>query len=1028
MRLAQFALRRPVTMSMLLVSVVVLGVVALSRLPLLFLPAFESSRLSVVVPYPSSAPDEIARLIVEPIEEAMGSVSHIERIVSQASATEGRVRLEFVDGADMELAAVEVRDRLDRVRRQLPDDVENVFLRRFSSTDIAVMAFRVTWQGAPEALEEIVDHTLERRLQALDGVADVQVSGLQRKTVQVRVDPQRLEAHGLTTFQLAGLLRRNHVALSGGALEDGGVRYLLRSAGEFASPEQVADLPLNAQGLKLRDIAEVRYAYPDKTRFDRLDREESLTFAIYRASTANDVEVARSVRRALETIQALPGLEALSLFIYFDSSRSILQRLGHLRNTGLIGGGLALLILFLFLRHVRPTVVLGVAIPISVMATFLLMYLMREALGSPISLNVVTFSALMLSIGMLVDSSVVVLENIVRHRQQGAAARQASVMGAAEVSQAVLVATATSIVVFLPTIFVSRGFIGRILSEFGMVLCAALVASLIVSLSGIPLLSAYVIAPLRERPQRLQSGVNRLYGNAIAWTLRHRWWVVLAAFVIFIVSWRLFVTVLLPNRDNTRTPRRDMSIRVQADHSVSFAKVAQTMADIEDLLLGRRDELEIRHVATSYSESGRHVVRVFFRELDESRTPTEKLQEQLLAALPERAGISYRVAGARGLGGQEIGVSVQLQGPNGDVLEHMARTVKAYLQGVEGVYNVETDVDRGDDELRLEIDRQQAQRLGLHPRRVAATVAFAMSERPLATLALDDREVDITMQVGKERQLDAAQLDQLPVTARTRRLAAHVGHLATPYVQRAPNHVRLEDRVRTTSVTAYTTSRQSLSGVVRDIRARMSRLNLPQGYTWQLGHSYRRFADSEREASFTLGLAIVLIYLIMAALFESLVMPLAIMLTVPFALSGVVLAFALTGTHLNQMADLGLLILCGLVVNNGIILVDAANQLRARGFSRVEALIRSGQQRLRPIMMTVITTVAGLAPMVAPLFLPQVFGPPERYVSIYGPIGLAVMGGLLTSTLLTLFLLPAVYALLDQASAIVRQGRRRLQA
>ncbi len=381
----------------------------------------------------------------------------------------------------------------------------------------------------------------------------------------------------------------------------------------------------------------------------------------------------------------------------------------------------------------------------------------------------------------------------------------------------------------------------------------------------------------------------------------------------------------------------------------------------------------------------------------------------------------------RGVGGNEICIAVQIQGPHGEVLAHMARTVKNHLKGIEGVFNVETDVDRDEDELHLEIDRQQAQLLGLHPRRVGTTVALAMSERPVTTLTLDDREVVITMHVGNKQQLEAEQLDRLPVAVRNRHLATHVGNLANQHVQRTPANVRLENRVRTTSVTVYTQDRQSLSEIVRDIYARMGRLNFPKGYTWQLGNAYRRFAESERDATFTLGLAIALIYIIMAALFESIVMPLAIMLTVPFALSGVVFVFTITGTNLNQMADLGLLILCGLVVNNGIILVDATNQLRARGVDRIEALIRSGQQRLRPILMTVITTAAGLTPMVAPLFFLDFFGPPERYVAIYGPIGLVVIGGLLTSTVLTLFLLPPVYALLDQGSAIVRQGRRRLQ-
>ncbi|MCA8837094.1 MAG: efflux RND transporter permease subunit, partial [Proteobacteria bacterium] len=371
-------------------------------------------------------------------------------------------------------------------------------------------------------------------------------------------------------------------SLSGGALEDGGVRYLLRSVGEFQSPAAVADLPLNGQGLQLRDVAQVRYDYPEKTRFDRLDREDAVTLAVYRTSTANDVDVAQAVHRTLETIQTLPGLEALSFFVYHDSSLNILKRLAHLRNTGLVGGGLALLILFLFLRYLRATAILGLAIPISVMATFLIMYFMREAFESPITLNVVSFSGLMLSVGMLVDSSVVVLENIVRHRQLGKSAREARVVGATEVSQAVLVATATSIVVFLPTVFVSKGFTGRILSEFGLVLCAALVASLLVSLSGIPLLSAYLLSPRRARWTPAQGRINQAYGHAIAWTLRYRWLVVGSALVVFGASLALFMTVLLPNRDDTRTPRREMHIRVKAAHSVPFQQVQNTMIEIED--------------------------------------------------------------------------------------------------------------------------------------------------------------------------------------------------------------------------------------------------------------------------------------------------------------------------------------------------------------------------------------------------------------------------------------------------------------
>lgn len=1020
MHLARLAIHRPVTTAMLLVSVIVLGSVALSRLPLQYLPAYDSPRLTIVVPYPSSAPEEVARLIVEPIEDMMGTVSHLQSISSWAKANEGRVRLEFQPGADMDLGAVEVRDRLDRVRWRLPDDVTNIFLRRWSSSNVSTLSMRVSWQGAPERLEEIVDHTIQRRLQALDGVADVSVWGLQRKKLQILIDPAQLETYGLTTFQLASFLRRNNVTMGGGAIEDGGTRYLVRSVGKLRTPEALARLPVNAEGVRLRDVADVRYAYPEKQRYERLNTGEAIGVAVYRTSTANVVDVARAVHRTLDELHQMPGMEGLEIFVYHDSSRRILKRLQRLQWAGLVGGGLALGILLLFLRNARVTLVLGVAIPISVMATFLIMYLIREGFGSTISLNLVSLSGLMLSVGMLVDNSVVVLENIVRHRQAGTPAREASVVGTQEVGQAVLVATATSVVVFLPTIFVSTGFIGRLMSEFGLVLCAALVASLIVSFSAVPLLSTGLLASATLRQAPLQNRLTSVYAAAIAWTLRHRWSVIGVAAVVFAVSVYLFVTVLVPNRDFLRTPRRQVYLKVKTSRTMPFPQVKATMERLDDLVLQRKDALEIRHVLTTIRRSGTHRMRVYFRELEQSRTSLAVLQERLLQTLPQLAGVEYQVQRGASVSGGQLGVGVQLQGPNGDVLERLALAVKEQLRHIPGVYNVETDVEREEDELLLAVDRQQAQRLNLHPRRVARTVAFAMSKRPITTMTLDDREVDITIQVGKDGAMNADQLAQLPVTGRGNKRSAHLGSLAHTQVQRAPAGVKLEDRARTTTVVVNTRDRLSMREIARDIRRRLARLTFPPGYSWKLGKNYRRLAESERDASFTLGLAVVLIYLIMAALFESVLMPVAIMLTVPFALSGVVLTFVLTGTHLNQIADLGMLILCGLVVNNGIMLVDATNQLRARGLSRTEALIQSGQQRLRPILMTVITTVAGLMPMVAPLFLPGIFGPAEAYVAVYGPIGLVVVGGLCMSTVLTLLLLPAVYALVDEGRVVAR--------
>ncbi len=1016
------AMMRPVTTWMLALSAIVLGIVAVTRLPLYYLPTYESSRLTVVASYKSSSPQEIERLIVRPLEDALGDLSRLENMSSRASATQGRVSLEFAYGTNMDLVPIDVRDRLDRARRQLPRDITRISIRQWSSDDISILGLRLSWKGPQAQLHDVVNR-LERRLQAIEGVAKVDVGGLQFKQIQIDVAPARLAMHGLTTEGLATQLRRNHINLSGGAMEDGGVRYLLRSMGELRSPADMADLPLNARGLRLRDVAQVRYVAPPNTSYHRMDQQEAITIRVYRSDTANVVQVARAVRHTLEAMRQQPGLEPLNIFIYHDSSRVILQRLQHLLHSGLIGVGLALLVLWLFLKHLRVTLVLGLVIPISVLATFLIMYLIREGLGSSISLNVVSLSGLMLSVGMLVDNSVVMLENIFRHRQTGTPAPEASIRGAEEISRAVIVATATSVVVFLPTLFVSGDFWSRIQSEFALVVCAVLIASLGVALTLVPLLSGRVLHRVDAAATPLQTRFTQVYGAAIRWTLRYRWLVVILAAVGFGISLHLFLTEILPNKDLSRTPSRRLRIDIELPRRTPFREIKATMAGLETHLMKQQQALELEHLMTTTRQRGYQRLNVYFLPVEQSRTPTLTLHQRFINALPRLPGVTYRIRGGRSIGGGPPGITVRLQGPNSDVLSHLAEVFKAQLQEAPGVYSVATDVDRGEEELHLTVDPERAQRRDVSPQRVAATVAQAVSDRPTTTMTFDGREVSVLLRAGTDSELTTEQLQQMPVTANRQSKTVRLGHLVAPHLQMTPASVNRENRLQTTKVVVRTQEGVSMGKAARTIRQQLATLNLPDGYHWQLGRSYQRFVESQQQSVFSIAFAIVLVYLIMAALFESLVLPLTIMVSVPFALSGVVGMFMLTQTSFNQMADLGMLILCGLAVNSGIMLVEAANQLRARGLDRTEALIRSGQQRLRPIMMTVITTLIGLMPMGLPLLLPSVFGATYRHVRIYAPIAMVVMGGLCTSTVLTLLILPAVYALFDDAMQAWRQLR-----
>jgi HAE1 family hydrophobic/amphiphilic exporter-1 len=466
-----------------------------------------------------------------------------------------------------------------------------------------------------------------------------------------------------------------------------------------------------------------------------------------------------------------------------------------------------------------------------------------------------------------------------------------------------------------------------------------------------------------------------------------------------------------------------LRIDIDFPRRTSLREIKATIEALETHLIKQRQTLEIEHIISTMHAHGSQRLYIYFLPVEQSRIPTLTLHQRLLKALPALPGVTYRLHGGRSIGSDSPGVMVHLQGPNSEVLANLAEVFKAQLRQMPGVYSVATDVDRGEEELHLSVDSERAQRRGVSPQGVAGTVAQAVSNRPTTTMTWHGREVDVLLRTGTDGELSAEQLQQITVAANGQSKPVRLGHLVDTHLQMTPASVRRENRLQTVDIEVRTQEGMSMGETARAMQQHLASLRLPDGYHWQLGESYQRFVESQQQSTFSITLAIVLVYLIMAALFESLVFPLTIMVTVPCALSGVVGMLMLTRTPLNQMADLGMLILCGLAVNSGIMLVEAANQWRAQGLDRTQALIRSGQQRLRPILMTVLTTLIGLLPMVLPLLLPSVFGEPYRHVHVYAPIALVVMGGLCSSTILTLLILPAVYTLFDDATLAWRQLR-----
>jgi HAE1 family hydrophobic/amphiphilic exporter-1 len=1034
----RFSVERRVTMCMAVLGVLVLGWLSLQRLPLEFLPSFSASNISVNAPYPSASPEEVERELLRPLEDGLGAINGLDQLVATASEGSANVNLTFVDGTDMELAAVEVRDRLDRVRDRLPDDLERVYVRRFQSTDIPVLRSSLSAPWPRDQLYDFAERILQPRLERLEGVAQVQVRGLESKVLQVNVNPSRLAAAGIDSRQLASALLANNLNVSGGALREGSRRFLVRSMGELRHLEEIRRLPIRADGLRLGDVAEVELDYPERTYYSFLNGEQSLYVAINKQSASNLLEVADRVKDEYRKLEAeAPGLTVRH---FNDASIDVRRGLSELARAGLLGGGLAIVFTFLFLRKFRTTLLVAIAIPISLILTFVILYLGRQAGLTDMTLNVMSLMGLMLAVGMLLDNSIVVIESIFRHRLElGEDSRTATLRGASEVALPIIASTATTMCVFLPMIFTGGGGGGgggggrggnfaRFMVDVGTTVCLVMVASLVVSLTVVPMVAPMLLrSEARTKPRWLDAMV-RAYGQVIGLTLRHRLALTVGALGLLGFSWWLYGGI-----ERTFSPpsqARQVTLLVDTPRRFSEQERIQLFDEVYRLLDGHREEWEIADITHEFRTGGgrsrgrggygTNRFELFLTPEEESRLRSAEIQELVRAALPVKAGVEFKLAqtqhGPPGAGSSEV--RLELVGEDLEILELLTPHVIERLRELPFLRDVDSSLESGEDVIRVSVDRERATQSGLTSRAVGQTISTALTSRNLSYFQAEDREIGLVLQYRQEDRETLDQLERMPVFAGGSRLP--VSALATFEVEPGARTIEREDRRPKIEITAGTGSTPSFlaMGAIQQV---LSGLPLPEGYEWKFGRSWMDAQGDTRQATLAFLFAVLLVYMIMAALFEDFVQPLTILLSIPFAFIGVGLIMKVAGQPRSSAGDMGLVILAGIVVNNAIVLIDHVNGLRKQGLSRDQAVILGGQHRLRPILLTAITTILGLLPMVLPFFLPAVFGQPEGRAAFWAPVGLVILGGLTTSTFLTLLIIPTVYTLLDDAVAFVRR-------
>jgi HAE1 family hydrophobic/amphiphilic exporter-1 len=1004
--IVRFAVERKVTMGMAVLGIMVLGWLSLNRLPLEFLPSWSSSNISVNAPYASSSPEEIERLVVRPLEDTLGTINNIDTMSSSASANQARVNITFVDGTDMDMAAMDVRDRVERARHLLPEDLERVQIRRFQSTDIPVLRFDVSAGWPQERLFDYAENVILRRLERLEGVAQIGVRGLRVPQLQVNLEPARLQAHRLDVRSLVETLRAGNVNVSAGDLRLGSRKLLVRAVGEFATPAEIRALPINGSGLRLGDVAEVRYDFPQQDDFSYLNGVESLSMNVNKASTANLLAVVDRVKAELEAIVAEPDSAGLSYRIFQDASLDVRKGLGQLRDAGLIGGLLAVLAVFFFLRRFRTTALIALAMPVSVVATFVFLYFLRQGGVFDITLNVVSLAGLMLALGMLVDNSIVVIESIFRHRNElGESARSAALHGASEVA--------------LP-----------IVMNIGVTVCIVIVSSLLVALTVVPMAAVFLLRTQESRPATFIDGLMGLYGRVLGFTLRHRLVFVVSILVMFAAVVYLFTTI--ERSFAARSLERQVVVKVDTPRQYSLAQTRALYEEIYAILDAQRDALDIADIAHSYDRStGRsragwrrnRQFDIYLEDESESDVSTTEARDRLRALLPVKAGVELRIATSRGRHGSS-GIEVELSGPDAVVLELLSKQVAARLSQLPMIEDVDTSLESGDEEIRVEVQRERALQTGLSSRAVAFTVSNALSSRAVSHFKTGEREADLIMQFREEDRETLDQLKNLPVFAAGTNLP--LGAVADFEVVAGPRTIERENHREKVTVSANAGSAGASFGAIGAVSAIMSSTPLPPGYEWSFGRWNRHQQRDQNSGLFTLLFALPLVYMLMAALFESFAQPFTIMFSVPFALLGVGVVMKLADQPWDSMTMLGLIVLLGVVVNNAIVLIDHINYLRQHGLERTEAIIQGGQHRMRPILITAVTTILGLMPMVAPFLFPQWFGPVEGRAATWAPIGLVIIGGLTTSTFLTLVIIPTIYSLIDDFTRFTGRVARAL--
>ncbi len=1022
MNLPKFSVDKPVTITMMVLIIVVFGFISFFRLGLDMLPDIEFPVVSVITSYSGVSSKDIEDVLTKPIEDAIATVKDVKKINSISQEGMSAVMIEFNSGTNVDFAAQDIRDKIGLMEDYLPQDSNKPLVVKMDVGAMPILAYGITSDSlAILELKKILEDNIKEKIERLDGVASVELRGGQEREILVKLNKPQLEIYGITQTQIAQILHGENINLSGGFIEQGLQEFPLRTEGEFKNLKEIEDTVIvikDGTPIYLKDVAQIVDTHQETRSYCRTNKKDSILLLASKQSGANTSRVAEIVKKKLPELKKyLP--KDVDFKLVMDQGHLIKTSTNSVAQSGVIGGLLAMLMVYLFLRNWRPTMAIALAIPLSLIATFIPLYIVGY------TLNLMTLGGLALGIGMLVDNAVVVIENIYRHLEKTGKRQKAAIVGAKEVGMAITAATLTTIAVFLP-MALGSGIAGQISRGLSLTIIFALASSLFAALTLVPMIASKIFKKRegaddykKASGEQYFEKIKNSYKKVLIWSLNNRLKTIISTIGLLAVSVVLSLSVgaeFMPVSDQGM-----VLMGVKMPVGASLEETNKVIGQIENDLInidgisvitgfvGFDESSRSESVALGLGSTGVNEAQIFIRLKDKKdrEYSAEEIQDIIRKKLPKIRDleINFMDISKILISGSNYPVEIKIFGKDLEILKNTADEIAQKINNIEGLRDIDTSLSQGKPELVINIDRERASRLGLTVGQIGSAVKNSMQGMVATQLRQGGEETDIKIRYDKIYRDDVKQIKNFTITTPFGNQVP-LKQVAKISKGEGPIKISREDQLRVVAITANVIGRD-VGSAVKDIKTRLSNYELPSGYFIEYGGSYKQMQDTFATLGWALALGILLVYMVMASQFESLVHPFIVMFEMPLAFIGVGLALFITGQSLSLPSFMGVIMLAGIVVNNAIVLIDYVNQLRKKGMNKFDALVKGGTTRLRPILITSITTILGMLPMALAR---------QEGAEMMRPMAIAVIGGLLVSTLLTLVVIPVIYSLVEKFS------------